>query len=203
MTKNNRGLPAESETEVILDDLKQQDFPIREVHRMYHPKIKAKYNMVLAILDLSTEGKKIFNLLTVCHLSGLAVEPPPRNRGLPGQCHNCQLYGHSARNCFGRPRCVKCLYDHGTKDGPRKVPDPENPPSCVLCKTQGHAATYRWCTKAPRRRAPKRGQPTAARNPPPVTQTTHITPQTASKAPAAPVAPQANPKAPQATIKAP
>ncbi|CAH2101050.1 unnamed protein product [Euphydryas editha] len=32
--------------------------------------------MVLAVLELSTEEKKIFNLKTMCHLSGLAVEAP-------------------------------------------------------------------------------------------------------------------------------
>ncbi|CAH2092448.1 unnamed protein product [Euphydryas editha] len=82
---------------------------------------------------------------TGCATLNTTSPPQPRNRGLPGQCHNCQLYGYSTRNFHGSPRCVKCLDDHDTKDCPRKVPDPENPPSCVLCKTQGHLAKYRGC----------------------------------------------------------
>lgn len=82
--------------------------------------------MVLAVLDLTNEGKEIFNLKSVCSLTGIRVEPP-YTRGLIGQCHRCQLYGHSAKNCFTRPRCVKCLDDHATADCSRKVPDPAVP----------------------------------------------------------------------------
>ncbi|CAH2100837.1 unnamed protein product [Euphydryas editha] len=50
-----RGLPKEIDNKSIFDDLQRQKFPIREVNRMYHPKTKAPYNMVLFILDLSSE----------------------------------------------------------------------------------------------------------------------------------------------------
>ncbi|CAH2087592.1 unnamed protein product [Euphydryas editha] len=200
-----RGLPKEIDNKSIFDDLQRQKYPIREVHRMYHPKTKAPYNMVLLILDLSSEGKEIYNLRTVCHLSGLSVEAP-RNRGVPGQCHRCQLYGHSARNCYARPRCVKCLGDHGTADCSRKEPDPNVPPSCVLCPTQGHPANYRGCPRAPHR--PSKGNPigrnVASRQPPPKPQdTVPVPPVPVPQAPQANIAPvKAHNSAPQAKPKA-
>lgn len=160
-----RGLPAEFDPATIRADLESQGFPIREVHRMYSGRDKRPFDLVLVILDLSPEGKKIFGLKTVCRLSGLSVEAPFR-LGPPGQCHRCQLYGHSARNCNARPRCVKCLGDHGTADCKRSRDDP-TPPSCVLCNAEGHTANYRGCPKAPRAsnkaraRAPERFAPSA------------------------------------------
>lgn len=155
-----RGLPAEHSTTSIKEDLLSQNFPVREVHRMVSARTKKTYELVLVVLDRSPEGKRIFDLKVVNDLSGLSVEPPHRS-GNPAQCHRCQLYGHSARNCFARPRCVKCLGDHGTADCNR-TPESTDPPACVLCGTTGHTANYRGCPRAPpankrvARRAPER-----------------------------------------------
>ncbi|KAJ0175544.1 hypothetical protein K1T71_008703 [Dendrolimus kikuchii] len=112
---------------------------------------KSPLNLVLVVLDLSPEGKKIFDLEKVCGLSGLRVERPHEKHTLR-QCHRCQLYGHSALHCQSRPRCVKCLGDHGTSECTRTRDSPE-PPSCILCGQAGHPANYRGCPAAPR---PKR-----------------------------------------------
>ncbi|KAA5635076.1 hypothetical protein F3G63_34160, partial [Pseudomonas aeruginosa] len=77
---------------------------------------KQPYNMILVALEPTPEAKKKISCLsTVCGLSGVSIEAPHK-RGTPGQCYRCQLYGHSARNCHARPRCVKCLGDHATLD---------------------------------------------------------------------------------------
>lgn len=152
-----KGIPKEIETETIFNDLSSQDLPIKAIHRMSNGHTKKQYDMVLAILDLTPEGKKIFKIKSVCQLTGIKVALP-YYRGIPGQCHNCQFYGHSAKNCHARPRCVKCVDDHATRDCPRKVPDPEVPPSCILCLTQGHPANYRGCPRAPRKRTGRDGK---------------------------------------------
>ncbi|CAH2207501.1 jg25843 [Pararge aegeria aegeria] len=164
-----RGIPKEINTEHIKEDLLSQKIPVLEVHRLYNARNRAPYDMVLAIIELTPEGKQVYNLSTVCRLSGINVERP-NNRGKIGQCHRCQLYGHSARNCFARPRCVKCLDDHGTSDCSRRDRTVEEPPSCVLCRTQGHPANYRGCPKAPRttrRRGHSNGRRPAAARPQP------------------------------------
>ncbi|GIX68000.1 hypothetical protein CEXT_299581 [Caerostris extrusa] len=55
-----------------------------------------------------------------------------------GQCHRCQLFGHSSINCRLPARCVKCA--HTTKM--------ENP---VFANCKGpHPASYRGCPKFPK-----------------------------------------------------
>ncbi|CAG4968059.1 unnamed protein product [Parnassius apollo] len=69
-----RGLPKELETEFILSDLKSQNLPVREVHRMHHPTDKKRYlDLCLVILDLSPEGKQIYNITRICNLTGIVV----------------------------------------------------------------------------------------------------------------------------------
>ncbi|KAG7306299.1 hypothetical protein JYU34_008899, partial [Plutella xylostella] len=125
--------------------------PALEVHRMYGRSKSTVYDMVLVILELSPEGKRIFDIKAVCQISGLRIEKPYK-RSSPNQCHNCQSYGHSSRNCHIRSRCVKCLGDHHTKDCPRPK-DPKEcteAPGCVLCGTLGHTASYGGCPQRPR-----------------------------------------------------
>ncbi|GBP33995.1 Nucleic-acid-binding protein from transposon X-element [Eumeta japonica] len=85
-------------------------------------------------------------------LSGVKAEQP-RKRALPGQCHNCQSYGHSSRHCYHSARCVKCLGDHGTAQCTRNK-DTDGPPACVLCKQKGHTANYLGCPRAAKRPPP-------------------------------------------------
>lgn len=162
-----RGVPKEVDTDLVLEDLLRQGFPVHAVHRMYNGRTKEPYNLLLVISDLSKEGKSICNRLsTVCDLSGISVERPARN-GHVGQCHRCQLYGHASRNCFAKPRCVKCLGDHGTPDCPRPKDRSlcTEPPSCVLCRASGHTANYRGCPKAPRKNPGVVKRPSAAQLP--------------------------------------
>lgn len=65
-----------------------------------------------------------------------------RRRKKPTQCHRCQLWGHSARNCGHNYKCVKCIEEHlpgqclrTTRDGFAK---------CVNCSGD-HAANSRQC----------------------------------------------------------
>lgn len=177
-----RGLPVEITPDSIKADLCAQGFPVREVHRMYNGRTKTPFELVLVVLNLTPEGKAIFDLKMVNNLSGLHVETPHRN-GTPSQCHRCQLYGHSARNCFAQPRCVKCLGDHGTADCTR-TRDTSEPPSCVLCGASGHTANYRGCPKAPKadKRATRRPAPARAKTSQP--QYTKTTPKVAMAPPA-------------------
>lgn len=104
-----RGLPKEIEIKQIETDLKNKGFHVRGVHRLYKKQTtKVHLDLVLVSLPLTAESKAIYNITTLCNLSGIKVEVP-HTRGAPGQCHNCQTYGHAAKNCDLPPRCVKCL----------------------------------------------------------------------------------------------
>ncbi|KAJ8731152.1 hypothetical protein PYW07_004316 [Mythimna separata] len=150
-----KGIPHQIKSEEVLEDLKSQGVPVQAVHRL-HRRQGGEYDMVLAVVD-RTEGKNpIFTVKTVLNLSGISLEKPYKSK-VVGQCHNCQLFGHSQRNCFATPRCVKCLGDHGTSACPR--PKDRNacsePPSCVNCGQAGHPANCRGCPKAPKTSSPK------------------------------------------------
>lgn len=71
------------------------------------------------------------------------------------QCKRCQRYGHVARNCNMKPRCVRCGNDHdiGSCQLPKMAVDPatnqqlENTiPTCCNCGQKGHPANFR-CSK--------------------------------------------------------
>ncbi|KAJ8715725.1 hypothetical protein PYW07_010207 [Mythimna separata] len=142
-------VPKEIATSDVKADLISQDIPVQAVHRLHRARGHIEYDMVLVVCDPSPGHHPIFKIRSVCSLTGISIEKPYKPH-LVGQCHNCQLYGHAARNCFATPRCVKCLGQHGTVDCPRPKDRNlcEEPPSCVLCGQAGHPANYRGCPKA-------------------------------------------------------
>lgn len=160
-----RGVPKEVDTDAILDDLKAQGLPALEVHRLFKSRTREPFNLIQVVLEPTAKGKDIFKIKTICHIGGLKIETPYKRSG-PGQCHRCQLYGHAAANCYARPRCVKCLGDHGTSDCSRKRETATDPPACVLCGQAGHTANYRGCTRAPRAHPQKPARPQTAARPP-------------------------------------
>lgn len=64
------------------------------------------------------------------------------------QCKNCQLFGHSARNCGRKFRCVKCKEDHSPGQCRRTLSPQlakDTLPSCVNCNSDEHPANFRGC----------------------------------------------------------
>ena len=145
-------IPKEIPSDDILSDLKSQNIPATQVHRMHRARSGHAFDMVLVVCEpCPSKIHPIFNIKSVCNLTGISIEKPNRS-GIVSQCHRCQLWGHSQRNCFAQPRCVKCLGQHGTSDCPRPKDRTlcTEPPSCVLCGASGHPANYRGCPKAPK-----------------------------------------------------
>ncbi|GBP67549.1 Nucleic-acid-binding protein from transposon X-element [Eumeta japonica] len=142
-----KGVPVEIDTEDIKADLVRQEYPVQVVHRM-HRRDGTALGLVLAILNKTDGATDIFkNLANVCGLSGITVEAPYK-KGIPGQCHRCQLYGHAATNCHAPPRCVKCLDPHWTKECSR-TRDSEGKPACCNCGSD-HTANSGGCPAAPK-----------------------------------------------------
>ncbi|GBP34199.1 Nucleic-acid-binding protein from transposon X-element [Eumeta japonica] len=156
-----KGVPIEIETESVKDDLERQGYPVTAVHRM-HRRDGTALGLVLAILERCDQARDIFkNLYNICGLSGIKAEAPYK-RGMPGQCHRCQLYGHAAANCYAQPRCVKCLVPHWTRDCDRNK-ESGGEPYCCNCG-QNHTAYYGGCPVASK---PKVFPPLGKTNRPP------------------------------------
>ncbi|KAJ8737080.1 hypothetical protein PYW07_000351 [Mythimna separata] len=96
-------VPKEIATSDVKADLISQDIPVQAVHRLHRARGHIEYDMVLVVCDPSPGHHPIFKIRSVCSLTGISIEKPYKPH-LVGQCHNCQLYGHAARNCFATPR---------------------------------------------------------------------------------------------------
>lgn len=88
------------------------------------------------------------------------------NRKRPTQCHRCQQWGHSARNCGRLYRCVKCTDTYEPGMCPRTTREGEA--KCVNCEG-AHPANSRQCRaflsyqdRTTRHRAPARFTSTPA-----------------------------------------
>ncbi|KAJ8715737.1 hypothetical protein PYW07_010219 [Mythimna separata] len=95
-------------TSDVKADLISQDIPVQAVHRLHRARGHIEYDMVLVVCDPSPGHHPIFKIRSVCSLTGISIEKPYKPH-LVGQCHNCQLYGHAARNCFATPRSSSSL----------------------------------------------------------------------------------------------
>jgi flagellin-like hook-associated protein FlgL len=141
-------VPREISVEEITEDLQAQGFHPIAVHRMR--RLISKKELPLVLVELPPSEKKIFDLKTVCYLT-VNVEKPRRS-GWVSQCHNCQWFHHSQRNCRAAPRCVKCGKDHPSQSCEKTK---ETPANCANCGGD-HTASYRGCCKFPR---PKTASP--------------------------------------------
>jgi hypothetical protein len=134
-------VPREIPVEEIAEDLEAQGFHPIGVHRMR--RLISKKELPLVLVELPPSEKNIFELKTVCFLT-VNVEKPRRN-GWVSQCHNCQWFHHSQRNCRAAPRCVKCGKDHSSNTCGKSK---ETPAICANCGGS-HTASYRGCCKFP------------------------------------------------------
>ena len=57
------------------------------------------------------------------------------------QCYNCQSFGHSAKNCRSKQKCLTCGESHPHKGCPNKE---AKKPKCANCKGP-HVASYKGC----------------------------------------------------------
>jgi hypothetical protein len=137
--RGNRG--REIPVEEIAEDLEAQGFHPIGVHRMR--RLISKKELPLVLVELPPSEKNIFELKTVCFLT-VNVEKPRRN-GWVSQCHNCQWFHHSQRNCRAAPRCVKCGNNHSSNTSEKSK---ETPAICANCGGS-HTASYRGCCKFP------------------------------------------------------
>ncbi|GFS65151.1 uncharacterized protein TNCV_204471 [Trichonephila clavipes] len=68
------------------------------------------------------------------------------------QCFNCINFFHTAENCHLKPRCLKSLKEHPTRQCP--IMELQENPFCINCQEYGHSACYTKCPKFPK---PKKG----------------------------------------------
>lgn len=60
------------------------------------------------------------------------------------QCHNCLLYGHTAKMCRGKAKCKRCGRIHDEKE-PCLL-------NCIHCKSNAHESTFKMCPEFERQK---------------------------------------------------
>ncbi|GBP81418.1 hypothetical protein EVAR_59420_1 [Eumeta japonica] len=149
-----RGVPKELPLEEAKEDHLIQNLPIQSVHRITN---RACEPLDLVLVTANTTSidnatkRTFFNITSVCSLTGIKVEQPHKKR-IPGQCFDCQLYGHPSKNYYQRARCVKCLGDHGTTACTHNK-DTDGPSACVFCKSAGRTANNLGYPRPPKRKS--------------------------------------------------
>ncbi|GBP77769.1 Nucleic-acid-binding protein from transposon X-element [Eumeta japonica] len=127
-----RGVPKEIPVDEVKEDLLSQNLPVQSVRRLLN---RYREPLDLVLVSGTAEAndkatKAAFFKISVCSLSGVKAEQP-RKRALPGQCHNCQSYGHSRSTRL-----------------------------CPM-QTKGHTANYLGCPRAPKEPHRPRGRAVA------------------------------------------
>lgn len=186
-----RGIPSQVEAADVSAALVEANFAPIKVTRLFNRRTKAAFPLFLVELPRSS-SKDIFQLNRLMSLIVTVEKPhPPRSTN---QCHRCQLFHHSQRNCHRDPRCVKCGKSHATSECP-KPRDAEA--KCANCGGK-HTASYRGCPAFP---APRKSAPAASAKITPA----HAPPKTVRTAPAFVPAPppQVNAWTKKSTVSSP
>lgn len=139
-----RGLPIDSDTNQIEQELKELGFAPNKITQM--TKGPERRKMPLFLVQLAkTEGFENIYKLNEFLYSIIKVEKY-NNNGNVAQCHSCQLFGHSSHVCSMAPRCVKCAGNHLTANCPTQ--GRIDKPVCANCGGE-HPASFRKCPKFP------------------------------------------------------
>ncbi|KAJ3641934.1 hypothetical protein Zmor_028404 [Zophobas morio] len=171
-----RGIAVGVASQEVLEDLESLGLQPIQVSRMNRN--DRPMPLVLAEMPMAKKAE-VFEVKTLCGLS-VKVEKPHKRKDA-AQCHRCQRFHHSQRNCRAEHRCVKCGADHQTSDCEKQR---RQPAKCANCSGP-HPASYKGCPKFP-----KSQQQKASKKPPTSSKTT--APRTA--APKRGALPKATPK---------
>ncbi|GBO18107.1 Nucleic-acid-binding protein from transposon X-element [Araneus ventricosus] len=139
-----KGLPKETDTEEIKEELTNKNFRVEKVNQLKKFKTREPLNIFQIHLTLTDNVSEIYKLDTLCyHFISVEVY---RSR-IHYQCFNCQRWNHGSNGCKLNPRCVVCSENHPSKECPLKG-QKSNTPKCANCNGP-HAASYRGCPRYP------------------------------------------------------
>ena len=105
-----------------------------------------KDGRVLPIFQLKindpTKAKALISQNLVCNMTGIVYKVEEFRQPVSvTQCFNCQSFGHLAKNCRSKQKCLICSESHSHKGCPNKE---ARKPKCANCKGP-HVASYKGC----------------------------------------------------------
>ena len=89
-----------------------------------------------------TEAEALISQNLVCNVTGIVYKVEEFRQLISvSQCFNCQNFGHSAKNCRSKIRCLMCGEGHSHKGCPNRE---AKKPKCANCRGP-HVASYKGC----------------------------------------------------------
>lgn len=123
----------------IVDEMGNNNIPVENCIPM-KGRSRTPFSYLIT-LSRETDIKEVEGIATISNLKILWEKYTRKNNWT--QCHRCQNFGHGETNCYRKPRCVKCLETHHTKDC-QSVKTDTSKPQCVNCR-RDHPANYNKC----------------------------------------------------------
>ena len=91
-----------------------------------------------------TEAEALISQNLACNVTGIVYKVEEFRQPISvSQCLNCQNFGHSAKNCRSKIKCLICGEGHSHKGCPNRE-EKKNTPKCANCKGP-HVASYKEC----------------------------------------------------------
>ena len=88
------------------------------------------------------EGEALISQNLTCHTTGIIYKVEEFWSPVSvQQCWNCQSFGHLAKTCRSKTKCVICVESHHLKGCPNRE---KKQPKCTNCKGP-HVASYKGC----------------------------------------------------------
>ena len=89
-----------------------------------------------------TEAEALISQNLVCHVTGIVYKVEEFQAPISiMQCYNCQCFGHSAKTCRSKQKCLICGENHSHKGCPSRE---YRKPTCANCKGP-HIGSYKGC----------------------------------------------------------
>ena len=125
----------------------QEFFDLNKISYAKAERLKCqKDGRVLPIFQLEisdpAEAEALLSQNLMCNVTGVVYKVEEFRQPVSvRQCFNCQSFGHSAKNCRSKPKCVFCGESHSHKGCPKKE---AKQPKCANCSGP-HVASYKGC----------------------------------------------------------
>ena len=135
-----KGVPTEFTDEEFKQVLDHNKINHAKAERMQSKRDGTKLQMFQLELSDSAEAEALISSNLTCPQTGIIFKVEEFRAPISvQQCYNCQHFGHSAKNCQAKTKCVICGEGHSHKGCPNRE---KKQPKCANCKGP-HVANYK------------------------------------------------------------
>ena len=137
-----KGIASNVTDQEILEDLQNKSIRPTKVLQLTKKTTDGEIKLPIRVVNFASDTviKDIVKIRYICYC--VCTWERFRKSKKVTQCYNCQGFGHVAKNCYKKPKCVKCAKDHKTQDC--LIKNRSENPICANCGGN-HAASSKDC----------------------------------------------------------